>query len=176
MRKVFGRRRIAGTARPKKPRVVIAAMAVGAIALTSTASAHFQGHSDADDVNGRLDIRNSSITRDGGQLLVKIATHDRFGERALRNGGFLVDFDSRGNGATDFSLRMDLYEGYYPYCTLYDSDGFSRQGSMPTVKGRSFACPITRSELEPTRHIRWRASSDGGFDTDVAPEQGWYRH
>lgn len=162
----------------KNPRLMLLGgmVALSALIAGLPAAAHLVGHNDSKDVRGDLDIRRAEIARDGRQLDVKVATHERFQDRDLAQGGFYVDFDSRGGPRTDFTLRMDLYEGSYPYCTLYDKDGFSRQGATPERRPRSMTCSITRSELEPERHIRWRVRSDSGIAIDRAPNSGWFSH
>lgn len=156
---------------------IIATGVAASLLLTLPAGAHFLRHNDPDDVAGKLDIRTSSITRDRGLLTVKVTTYERFTDTDLRSGGFFVYFDSRGGPGYDFALRMDLYDGVQPHCTLYDRDGFSRQEGDANRQRRSFTCVINRAELEATRHIRWRVRSDGGYGQDRAPAaRGWYRH
>jgi hypothetical protein len=88
-----------------------------------------------------------------------------------------MKFDSRGGPAVDFELQMNYYEGHYPYCNLYDAEGFSRYGTEATKGRRSFTCAIPFSELEATRHIRWRVVAVRGQQiVDRAPDRGWFQH
>lgn len=150
---------------------------VAAIGVTGTAAqAHLLDHSDPDDTNGRLDVRRAAVVRSDDELEVKVRTYEKIRDRDLLDGGFLVQFDSRGGRRVDFSLRMDLYEGGRPWCTLSDSDGFSRYETEAVRTRRSFSCTFARSELEPTKHMRWRARTGRGAAREQAPDAGWYRH
>lgn len=155
--------------------IVLCSVAVIA-ALGTPAQAHLLEHSDPDDTKGRLDVRRAAVTRDDDELVAKVRTYERIRDRDLLNGGFLVQFDSRGGRRVDFSLRMDLYEGGRPWCTLYDRDGFSRYETEALRTRRSFSCTFPRAELEVKKHVRWRARTGQGDAREQAPDKGWYRH
>ena len=148
----------------------------GLLLAPGLAGAHLSRHGDPNDVRGPIDIRRAAIERDGRQLIATIRTYERFTKRDFLGSAFFIDFDSRRDGRRDFSLRMDYYEGAFPYCTLYDRQGFSRFGTYGEKGPRSFSCTFPRGELEATDHIRWRSRSEGSYETDYAPAQGWYRH
>ena len=152
------------------------ACVLGLLLTPEVSGAHLLRHDDPNDVRGPIDIRRVSMDREGNQLTAAIRTFERFTKRDLLGGAFFFDFDSRGDGRRDFSLRMDYYEGAFPYCTLYDRQGFSRFGTQAQKGPRSFVCSFPRGELEPSGHIRWRVRSEGSYATDHAPDRGWYRH
>ncbi|MDQ3987322.1 MAG: hypothetical protein M3280_12600 [Actinomycetota bacterium] len=155
-------------------------VAVTVIALGHPANAHFVKHRDPDDIEGKLDIRRSLIeprlVGDVRTLDVTVRTHDRFHRGDLVTGGFYVDFDSRGDGARDFTLQLGLWKDGSLYCSLADRRGFSRAGGDEEKGPRSYSCSFDRSELNATRSIRWRVRSGNGGTEDSAPQQGWYAH
>lgn len=163
-------------------RAVICGILTMALLLggTGPADAHVRVHTDADDVTGPFDLREVSLDREGSILTSRVRTFDRLRDRDFVGGGaFFVKLDTRGGPRADFTLRMDYYEGAYPYCTLYDSDGFSRYGSQATKGLRSFTCSLPFETLEATRHIRWRvvASPPSAAGADRAPGgQRWFSH
>ena len=159
-----------------KRTVLVAICAFGLLSASGPTGAHLLGHDDPNDVRGPIDIRRVSVERNDRQLTATIRTFERFTKRDLLGSAFFIDFDSRGDNRLDFSLRMDYYEGAFPYCTLYDRQGFSRFGTYGEKGPRSFSCVFPGQELEPTDHIRWRSRSEGSYETDYAPGRGWYRH
>lgn len=147
------------------------------LALAGTGYAHLRSHSDPDDTGAPLDIRTASLDRSDGQLVAKITTHDRLRARHFQGGeAFLIKLDTRGGPRSDFTLRLDYYEGAYPYCALYDRDGFSRAGGTAQKGRRSFTCTLPFSALDTARHIRWRVVATAGANPDMAPNRGWYEH
>ena len=152
------------------------ALMLGLLMAPGSSSAHLLAHNDPDDVRGPMDLRRASLERADRQLVATVRTFERFTKEDMLGNAFFFDFDTRGDNRRDFSLRMDYYEGGSPYCTLYDREGFSRFGTYGEKGRRSFACTFSRSELEATRHIRWRSRSEGSFGVYRAPNRGWYRH
>lgn len=160
----------------RRYRTIVLCCVAAMAAMGTAAQAHLLEHSDPNDTSGRLDVRRSAVVRDGDELSAKVRTFERIRDRDLLNGGFLVQFDSRGGRRADFSLRMDLYEGGRPWCTLFDRDGFSRYETEATRTRRSFTCTFPRAELEPSKHVRWRVRTGQGAGREQAPDKGWYRH
>lgn len=160
----------------KRNRMLVLCIVTALAAVGTAAQAHLLEHSDPDDTKGRLDLRRAAVARDGDEIDVKVRTYEKIRDRDLLDGGFLVQFDSRGGRRADFSLRMDLYEGGRPWCTLYDRDGFSRYETEATRTRRSFACTFPKAELEASKHVRWRARTGEGAAREQAPDKGWYRH
>ncbi len=147
------------------------------LALTGDASAHLRTHRDADDISAPFDLRAVSLDRNDGELTAIMRTYNRIrGRHFLTDDAFFVRFDMRGGDATDLTLRMDYYEGYFPYCTLYDRDGFVRYGTGGVKGRRSFTCSLPTSELEATRHIRWRVVALSEGQRDRARNSGWHGH
>ena len=166
---------------PNRVKLSLCLVSAALALIAQPAAAHLTDHRDPDDYAGKLDIKLTSIDvieRRGKTLLkVTVRTFERFRKRDLYNSGFLVNLDSRGDNRRDFTMRMDLYENHYPYCTLYDRDGFSRASGVVDRDARSFSCTVQRSFLRPNDHIRWQARSFS-YSTvgDLAPQKGWYRH
>ena len=160
-------------------RVAVAVLlcAAAIVALPGNGYAHVRSHMDADDTAGPLDVRKVSLDRDGRDLVATVTTHDRLRKRHFTPGNaFFMEFDTRGGKGVDFILRLDYYEGAYPHCALYDRNGYARY-EMDAVKGRrSLSCVLPRSELNPTRHIRWRVRAESDGRTDLAPNRGWFAH
>lgn len=140
------------------------------------ASGHLLGHRDTDDLEGRLDVRRVVVTRDEEMLDVVVKTYERLRARDFQTGdSFEVQFDSRRGPRRDFSLSLNYHHGP-AYCELYDRRGFS-VGSGSAERGRrSFSCRITRADLRPTEHVRWRVMAHSGQGVDTAPRRGWYAH
>ena len=147
------------------------------LALTTNGYADLLGHEDANDVTTPFDLKRASLNREAGNLTARVRTYDRLRARHfLTSNAFFVKFDTRGDRRIDLTLRMDYYEGSYPFCTLYDRQGFVRYGTRG-VKGRhSFTCEIPFAELEATRHLRWRVVAEHGGLRDRAPNRAWFRH
>lgn len=84
--------------------------------------------------------------------------------------------DSRGDDRYDFLVTMDLYEDSYPYCNVYDRDGYSRGGGEAEKTPRGMTCPLSATPFDATKQIRWRIVSYSQGETDRAPNGGWFRH
>lgn len=147
------------------------------MALTVNGYAHVRAHTDADDTASRFDIRKVALDRDGQRFIATVRTHDRIRKRHFtpRN-AFFIELDTRGGPSADFVLRMDYYEGAYPHCALYDHVGYSRYETDAVKGGRSLSCTLPRTELEQTRHIRWRVVSEFEGRVDRSPNKGWFAH
>lgn len=160
----------------KVTRVRTLLVATAAIVLSQVgASAHLGGHSDPDDVDGKLDMRRVELARSGRQLTVTVRTHDRFRREDLYEQGFFFLLDSRRDKRWDFTLRINDHHGF-PRCTLYGRDGYERYGNDAIKGPRSLSCSFPRADLNQTRHLRWRVRSYDWPNTDLAPNKGWYRH
>ncbi|MDP9067931.1 MAG: hypothetical protein M3N53_06260 [Actinomycetota bacterium] len=162
----------------KVTRVRTLLLATAAIVLSQVgASAHLGGHSDPDDVGGKLDMRRVEISPSGRHLTVTVRTHDRFHRDDLeaQEQGFHVRLDSRRDRRWDFTLLMNT-EHTVPECTLYARDGFTRYGNRGTKRPRSMSCSFPRADLNQTRHLRWKVRSYDFPNEDFAPNRGWYRH
>ena len=157
---------------------VVAVLALIAVtALTGRAAAHLLAHADPDDTTAPFDIASARLERDGANLVATVRTYEVMRDRHFQTGdAILAEFDSRGDGRGDFTLRLEYYEGAYPYCSLYDAQGFSVAGGTATKGRRSMTCQFQRSDLDITRHIRWRVSTSTYGDPDRAPDRGWYGH
>ena len=152
-----------------------------ALALASqTAGAHLIEHSDPNDVRHRLDVRETETVRvpmgEYRGLKFVVRTHDRFSERDLNQGGIRINIDSRGDKKMDFYLLMNLYEGSYPDCSLYDSEGFSEHGATIDVGSRFVSCSLPRYALRANKDIRWQVRAIQSTAVDRAPDIGWYEH
>lgn len=158
-----------------------AATVMGALMLFSQAAgAHLAQHGDADDVGHRLDVRQTNLEKvpmgEYRGLKFIVRTHDRFEEMDLNQGGIRVNVDSRGDGEMDFYLLVDLYEGSYPYCSLYDRDGFSEHAATVEIGRRYASCALPRYALRPTKDLRWNVRTEQSDEVDRAPSSGWYDH
>ena len=158
-------------------------LVAGALALTlvsQTAGAHSVEHTDANDVRHALDVRETERTKvpmgeyTGVKFIVRM--HDRFSEQDLNQGGIRINLDSRGDSSMDFYLLMNLYEGSYPECSLYDSRGFSEHAATISVGRRFVSCALPRYALRANKNVRWQARAMHSGAVDRAPESGWYKH
>lgn len=154
---------------------LIGALLVGLGA--TPAQAHLLRHRDPDDVAGHLDLRAVRLDRGQDHFMVKFATHDNFSDSDLVNGHFEVFVDSRGGKPFDFRMRVDLYEGLYPRCMIYDRVGYDRGGVDAEKSPDSITCHFPESNpFHANKHLRWRVESSWGSSIDRAPGRGWFAH
>lgn len=116
----------------------------------------------------RLDIRTTSLALSDGQLIAKITTHDRLRARHFQGGeAFLIKLDTRGGPRADFTLRLDYYEGAYPYCACMTKAGSHVRAGAPRRGAAPSRAPC------PSRGSRRRATSAGRWWPPPAPPLTW---
>lgn len=126
------------------------------------------------------------IRSKGRKLVFEVNTYERFTNRALYRQGFYVLIDSRDDASSDFKVWLTGYkngyefgveqEGVFPHCRVLDRNGKTIAHADGYRDRRSMRCSLPRKVFEPTRHLRWRATSSSEGQRDLAPQTGWYRH
>jgi hypothetical protein len=156
---------------------------VGAFAFP--AGSHVLGHTDPDDVGGRLDMRTVEMDRNGSRLKLSVISYERFTNRDLYRDGFYFRLDSRGDHRFDFRVWLGAYKndgyaglqkGHFPHCVVYDRSGEAIRFVEAEKSRRSLTCAFRERVLRSTKHVTWWVTSttDGGMDR--APDLGRYRH
>ncbi|MDQ4145993.1 MAG: hypothetical protein M3198_20050 [Actinomycetota bacterium] len=161
-----------------KTKISAGIAAILLVALSaSTAGAHLRSHADGNDVRSRLDIRSVDLSNGRQSFVIDVRTYERFALNDLYSGmGFLLKVDSRGDKRHDFIVDMSTYESSYPYCNIYDRNGFSRGGAEADKDPRGMTCVFASDPFNQTKHIRWVMTSSHSGRTDRAPDAGWFRH
>ncbi len=137
---------------------------------TGTASAHLRSHEDANDVSSGLDIRRVELSKERQSFVIDVRTYDRFALNDLYSGmGFVLKVDSRGDKRHDFIVDMSTYESSYPYCNIYDRNGFSRGGAEADKDRRGMTCVFAPDPFNQNKHLRWLMTSSHSGRTDRAP-------
>ena len=158
--------------------VTIATVLSLAMIPATPGSAHLLGHRDPDDTVG-TDLRwvNLEKVQQGRILIANVRLW-----RSESPDTTIFSFDTRGDGRTDFYLRVRFdggSSGIYE-AGLYRAD-WSRTPARIRILDDTFQYwfPVSFKwwRLHATRHIRWRVSSlRAGEVEDRAPDVGWYRH
>lgn len=151
--------------------------------LAAPAAGHLLVHRDANDVQGRLDLKKLDIAQmqlsGRSYLQLRVHTFESFRDSDLDAfaGHVSADIDSRRSRRKDYMIRFG-HNTDGLWCEIKSRRGdFAREGTA-TRGDRELVCTFPRSFLRPDKHPRWRvASSFGSGNFDYAPNgRGWYRH
>ena len=166
---------------PTKKTFLAALLAL--LVLGSSAFAHSQSRSDADDSSDRLDIKSAAISHTGKRLKIDVRTWQTWPTRELKSGKRTIwfTFDTKGGRAADYGVNI-LKTGSGLTCIVgtepdgaHVANGRARRNSQNHV-----SCSFARKHVEAdgSKTIRWKGSMFNleTFDRDYVPNSGMVKH
>ena len=164
----------------------------GAWALASTAAvlvlllaapATAATRDDADDVEGRLDLRQVSRTFSDGPsapplVHFQATTYDRWTLpqcQRVDSCSFVLILDSRRGPDADVIAFWDVDRHRRPSCNAYNArtGRFLAAGEASKFR-RSAFCSFPTPVLRRDKPVRWSVQSLWGLIVDAAPDHGWF--
>lgn len=138
---------------------------------------------DADDVEGRLDLRQVSRTFSNGPsapplVHFQATTFGRWTLRACQrvdSCSFVLGLDSRAGPREDVVAFWDVDRHRQPSCNAYNArtGRFLAAGDAAKFR-RSAFCSFPQLVLRRDKPLRWRVQSLWGLIVDNAPDRGWF--
>jgi hypothetical protein len=138
---------------------------------------------DADDVDGRLDLRQVTRTFSNGPsapplVHFQATTHGRWKLRACQrvdSCSFGFGLDSRRGPREDVIAFWDVDRHRQPSCNAYNArTGRFLAGGEAAKFRRSAFCSFPSLVLRRDKPVRWRVQSLWDLIVDNAPDQGWF--
>jgi hypothetical protein len=153
------------------------------VSLLLAAPAAAATRDDADDVEGRLDLRQVSRTFSDGPsapalVHFQATTYDRWKLRQCQRGdscSFVLLLDSRRGPDADVIAFWDVDRHRRPSCNAYNArtGRFLAAGEAQKFR-RSAFCSFPTLVLRRDKPVRWRVQSLWGLIVDAAPDHGWF--
>ncbi len=169
-------RRSAGVRALAWTAAVLASLLLAAPATAAT-------RDDADDVEGRLDLRQVSRTFSDGPsapplVHFQATTYDRWTLRQCQrvdSCSFVLELDSRRGPKADVFAFWDVDRHRRPSCNAYNArtGRFLAAGEASKFR-RSAFCSFPTLVLRRDKPVRWRVHSLWGLIVDAAPDHGWF--
>jgi hypothetical protein len=161
----------------------VAWIAAVLVSLLFAAPATAATRDDADDVEGRLDLRQVSRTFSDGPsapplVHVQATTYDRWTLRQCQRGdscSFVLVLDSRRGADADVIAFWDVDRHRRPSCNAYNArtGRFLAAGEASKFR-RSAFCSFPTLVLRRDKPVRWGVQSLWGLVVDAAPDHGWF--
>ena len=138
---------------------------------------------DADDVEGRLDLRQVTRTFSNGPsapplVHFQATTYDRWTLRQCQrvdSCSFIFGLDSRLDTDEDVLAFWDVDRHRRPSCNAYNArTGRFLAAGEATKFRRSAFCSFPALVLRRDKPVRWRVQSLWGLIVDSAPDHGWF--
>jgi hypothetical protein len=156
---------------------------VGLVVLLAAAPAAAETHDDANDVPGRLDLRQVTRTFTNGPAAppfvhLQATTYPRWTLRQCQRAdacSFTFAFDSRQGPGADVIALWDVGAQRRPECTVLNLRTQKQVATGDAAKFRHSAfCSFPKRVLKLDKPVRWRVHSLWGNVDDAAPDSGWF--
>ena len=153
------------------------------VSLLLAAPATAANRDDADDVEGRLDLRQVSRTFSDGPsapplVHFQATSYDRWTLRQCQRAdscSFVFELDSRRGLKADVFAFWDVDRHRRPSCNAYNArtGQFLAAGEASKFR-RSAFCSFPTLVLRRDKPVRWRVHSLWGLVVDAAPSHRWF--
>jgi hypothetical protein len=161
----------------------LAWIVVALVSLLLAAPATAATRDDAEDVEGRLDLRQVTRTFSDGPsapplVHFQATTYDRWTLHQCQrvdSCSFVLVLDSRRGPDADVIAFWDVDRHRRPSCNAYNArtGRFLAAGEASKFR-RSAFCSFPTLVLRRDKPVRWRVQSLWGLIVDAAPDHGWF--
>ncbi len=158
-------------------------IATALVSLLISTPAAAATRDDADDVEGRLDLRQVTRTFSNApsaapRVHFQATTYGRWTLRACQrvdSCSFVFGLDSRRGPNEDVLAFWDVDRHRQPSCNAYNArtGRFLAAGEAEKFR-RSAFCSFPSIVLRRDKPVRWRVQSLWGLIVDNAPDRGWF--